>query len=122
MKLTRAEIARSIMTLVVMLLLLTISQQSVEARHIQTIGTTAAVVGVGVGLLVWAFMRDGDDQPDPSTPARPTARAAPWRPVPVIAENVFEEQFGIRASWTKPHPDPRRFSHVDGRRVSRAGG
>jgi hypothetical protein len=42
MKLTRAEISRPILTLLVMLLLLTISQQSVEAGHIQLIGTSAA--------------------------------------------------------------------------------
>ncbi len=108
MRLGRSVGAGRVVTVLLTLSLLAISQQQVKADHIILYAAGFAAIGAAAGAAVWLIMRNGDDPPDPSTQDSPTAsHSTPWRPLPAMVQVAFEKQFGTvptRNSYREHQP------------------
>ena len=97
MRLIRSAGSRRVVTVLLTLSLLVISQQRVRANHVYLIAAEFAAIGAAVGAAVWFVMRKGDDPADPSTPDPPPASTSTrWRSLPAMAQTVFDKQFGVQ--------------------------
>ena len=71
-----------------------VGQQQVKANHELLILQVVIAAAAG-GVVVWLITRNGDDPPDPATTDPPAAsRSTLWRPLPEMAQRVFDKQFG----------------------------